>query len=322
MRLALVLSSALALLPASAGAHRIDLDGGRHTLEPVVRGPLAVLPVVADRIGEAPDVVTFDEASKAGTVRVEEVSQSGTVNRLVVTNRDRRPLLILAGEVVQGGKQDRILGQDTVLAPRERLEVQAFCVEHGRWNRQGNFENAGQAANAKVRFAAKSGDQSGVWAEVDKKLASTGATSATHTLRAATDKARGTTEQAIRELGAALDRLPARDRGRIVGYVASVAGKVVSVDTFAHPSLAARYRSKLLRSYVLEAEGTAASPTPAAPAAEEVAGLRRKLDAAKAGKQKDRRAGYVLESERGEEVVRTRVVGSKGEPLVDSIQTR
>ncbi len=322
MRLALVLSSALASWPASAGAHRIDLDGGRHTLEPVVRGPLAVLPVVADQIGPAPDVMTLDEASKAGTVKVEEVSQSGTVNRLVVTNRGRKPLLILAGEVVQGGKQDRILGQDTVLGPRERLEVQAFCVEHGRWNRQGSFENAGEAANAKVRFEAKSGNQSGVWAEVDKKLASTGATSETHTLRAATEKERGATEVARRELAAALDRLPARDRSRIVGYVASVSGKVVSVDTFAHPSLAARYRSKLLRSYVLEAAGTAASLRPAAPAADEVAGLRRKLDAAKPAGQKDKRAGYLLESERGDDLVRSRVVGAHGEPLVDSIQTR
>lgn len=322
MRLALVLSSVLSLLPTLAGGHRIDLDGGRHTLEPVVRGPLAVLPVVADQIGPAPDVMTFDEASKAGLVKVEEVSQSGTVNRLAVTNRGRKPLLILAGEVVQGGKQDRILGQDTVLAPRERLEVQAFCVEHGRWTHQGKFENAGEAANAKVRFEAKSGNQAGVWAEVDKKLASTGAANPTSTLRAATEKGKGSTDEAVRELGAALDRLPARDRGRIVGYVAAVAGKVVSVDTFSHPSLAARYRSKLLRSYVLEAAGTAASAKPAAPAAAEVADLRRKLDAAKAGKQKDKRAGYMLESERGDEVVRSRVLGSKGEPLVDSIQTK
>src|SRR5262245_7593168 len=104
--------------------HRIDLDGGRQTLPPIVHGPLAVLPVVSEHISAAPDVATFDEASKAGVVHVAEVSQSGTVNRLRVKNRGKRPVLILAGEVVQGGKQDRILGQDTVINGGEELEVQ------------------------------------------------------------------------------------------------------------------------------------------------------------------------------------------------------
>ena len=61
-------------------------------------------------------------------------SSGAQVNQLVLMNRGKRPLLLLAGEVVSGGKQDRIIGKDRIVpigaAP---LPLDVFCVEHGRW---------------------------------------------------------------------------------------------------------------------------------------------------------------------------------------------
>ena len=39
----------------------------------------------------------------------------------------------MAGEVVKGGKQDRVIAQDVVLAPGETIDLNAFCVEKNRW---------------------------------------------------------------------------------------------------------------------------------------------------------------------------------------------
>ena len=41
--------------------------------------------------------------------------------------------LVLAGEVVIGGKQDRVLTEDIVLAASETQQVAVNCVEQGRW---------------------------------------------------------------------------------------------------------------------------------------------------------------------------------------------
>ena len=37
------------------------------------------------------------------------------MNQLVLINRGKKPLVLLAGEVVSGGKQDRIIGKDRIV---------------------------------------------------------------------------------------------------------------------------------------------------------------------------------------------------------------
>jgi ARG and Rhodanese-Phosphatase-superfamily-associated Protein domain len=91
------------------------------------------------------------------------------VNQLVLVNRGKRPLLLLAGEVVSGGKQDRIIGKDRIVpigsAP---LPLDVFCVEHGRWTGDSmNFSAAETMVHPTVREqAAVKQDQSQVWAAV------------------------------------------------------------------------------------------------------------------------------------------------------------
>ncbi len=43
-------------------------------------------------------------------------------------------ILLMAGEVVKGGKQDRVIVADTILRPHQMLDVAVNCVEAGRWN--------------------------------------------------------------------------------------------------------------------------------------------------------------------------------------------
>ena len=56
------------------------------------------------------------------------------VNRLVLVNNSKRPLLLLAGEIVTGGKQDRVIGKDRIVpAESDPMDLSVFCVEPGRW---------------------------------------------------------------------------------------------------------------------------------------------------------------------------------------------
>jgi hypothetical protein len=41
--------------------------------------------------------------------------ESAQVNKLVLINNSKRPLLLLAGEIVTGGKQDRVIGKDRIV---------------------------------------------------------------------------------------------------------------------------------------------------------------------------------------------------------------
>ena len=80
----------------------------------------------------------------------EPIDEQGPVNSLTLANRAKLPLFLLSGEVVIGGKQDRIIGKNTVVAPRTTETVPVFCVEHGRWSgrKAANDRSRGQKFRA------------------------------------------------------------------------------------------------------------------------------------------------------------------------------
>ena len=98
------------------------------------------------------------------------------VNRLVLINRGKKPVILLAGEIVSGGKQDRIVGKDRIVpvggAP---LPLDVFCVEEGRWTGgSAKFAAANTMVHPSVREkAAVDADQTKVWAAVRSGTVST-----------------------------------------------------------------------------------------------------------------------------------------------------
>jgi hypothetical protein len=109
-----------------------------RVLAPIVSGNLILFPVVrADgkSTTETP-FITLDEGLKSGDVEVTEAGRArglvrrrgggdaqnsyrgDEVNTLVLVNHSKRPLLLLAGEVVTGGKQDRIVAKDRIVPAR------------------------------------------------------------------------------------------------------------------------------------------------------------------------------------------------------------
>src|SRR5690606_1035393 len=57
------------------------------------------------------------------------------VNELKIENAGEKEVFIQAGDIVKGGRQDRVLTVSLVLPPRSGpVPVAAFCVEAGRWS--------------------------------------------------------------------------------------------------------------------------------------------------------------------------------------------
>src|ERR1017187_3160356 len=56
------------------------------------------------------------------------------VNQLVLVNNSKQPLVLLAGEIVTGGKQDRVIAKDRIVqAGGDPVDLSVFCIEPGRW---------------------------------------------------------------------------------------------------------------------------------------------------------------------------------------------
>src|SRR5579864_906843 len=169
---------------ASSGQGTLPQSGWR--LAPAVTYEnLTIFPVVAAQDADTSEFATLDEALASGDALVTEqgsymrrtrdgsvapiYSSGPQVNQLVLINRGKRPLILLAGEVVSGGKQDRIIAKDRIVpvgaAP---LPLDVFCVEHGRWTGGSDKFSAGNLmVHPSVREqAAVEQNQSQVWAAV------------------------------------------------------------------------------------------------------------------------------------------------------------
>ncbi len=232
------------------------LGADAQLLPPIQFRQLAVFPVVRKVASAKSDTqyLTLSEGVQKKLVKVSEDGAGGNVNQVQVANQSDRPLLLLGGEVILGGQQDRILGKDTVVPAHEHMAVQVFCVEHGRWNGQREFSSAGGFADGKLRVRAKfKSDQQAVWAEVAKKNSALNVSPSTGTYRNLAVGAEG--EKAKKpyrdHLAAELGKLA--EQKNLVGLVAAVNGRIISVDIFANPSLFAAYRDKLMDSIVMGA---------------------------------------------------------------------
>src|SRR5262245_6069931 len=82
-----------------------------------------------------PVPLTLKEALLKGGL---DVHETGNVNQLFVANRSDEEVFIQAGDIVKGGRQDRVLTVSLVVPPKSgRVPIGAYCVEQGRWSARG-----------------------------------------------------------------------------------------------------------------------------------------------------------------------------------------
>jgi hypothetical protein len=140
--------------------------------------------------GAALAVATLEEARGRGDLLITEREQA-TVPELVVENRGKAYVLLLAGEILLGGKQNRVLTEDLLLPPLSGpRSIGVYCVEQGRWaGRTQEFDARGSFAAPGLRSKVlEQAGQEHVWAEVDQYARRAAAPSATGSYQAIYDK--------------------------------------------------------------------------------------------------------------------------------------
>jgi hypothetical protein len=208
------------------------------------------------------DVATLDEARARGDLVIAEREQA-RVPDLIVDNRGKGHVLLLAGEILIGGKQNRVLSEDILLPPLSGPRaLGVYCVEQGRWDgRRREFDSRGSFAPPAVRseIIARR-DQSSVWTAVSRSVQAAQAPSPTGSLQMMYDKRE--VRDHVEDVERGLDqRAPAGVLGAAVFTGTTLAG----VDVFLDPSLFAREWPKLLRAYAVDLYGQKeAKPTPEA----------------------------------------------------------
>jgi len=294
----LILTIVAVLLAVPGFQAPVPLPAGQipskyKALEPITEGNLTVFPVVAAETYDTSGFLTLDEGMRRGEVVITEAGRAGLirprpnqphpelliappgdgaeVNRLLLVNQSDRPLILLAGEIVTGGKQDRVVAKDRIVAPHSQpMDLSVFCVEPGRWTPRGEFisKDTPLAQPSVRREVMVDRNQESVWASVGRALsgAVAGAPApAAAQLRASSSYAHGMENEAVqaklRQFTAPIERdyskLESQLRAqKAVGVVAAVNGQIIWADIFASPELFNQYWPKLVQSYAAEAMTT------------------------------------------------------------------
>ena len=248
---------------------------GAQVSGPVAHDNLAVYFVHGSAAQRAVPM-SLEEALAKGRVKV---SETGNVNALTVENVGDDEVFVQAGDIVKGGRQDRVLSVDLLLPPRSgRVFIPAFCVEPGRWSARGQEDPrqfststaampsheaklaiqsyvAGAAVLGRADVAAR---QTEIWANVretqEQLSRSVGtpvaATASPSSLQLSLENAKLREAQAayfdaLRSAGESADD--------IVGYVFAINGKITGGDVYASSALFRKMWRKLLIANITEA---------------------------------------------------------------------
>ena len=228
------------------------------TLEPrdVARhASLTVLWLAGQGPASAIRTSTLDEARAAGVLEIREQDRAN-VPTLVVENRGDTHVLMLAGEILLGGKQDRVVMEDVLLPPKSGARsVSVYCVEAGRWQGASrNFDTKAMVAAPALRSQVmQRAPQARVWAEVDRYTRSAPSAAAPapptgSSYRSALEHPEVRRQLQETERAPELHAAPAT-RGAAVFIGARFGG----IDAFEDTALFGREWPKLLRAYAVDA---------------------------------------------------------------------
>ena len=222
--------------------------------------------------------ITLNEALEQKAIVVHETSN---VNLLAVENTsDRYDIFLQSGDIIKGGRQDRLISIDLIVPPKSgRIPITSFCVESGRWHQRGqesaaHFSMNTAQAGRDIKLAANSGGlgmaggmgggragvggQSEVWSKVADAQRKLGRSLD----KTVTSKDSPTSYQLTLEDKAVLEKLAAfekvlagvlKDQPDVIGIAYAVNGRVEGAEVFGCSSLCSKQWNKLLKSCAVDA---------------------------------------------------------------------
>lgn len=223
-------------------------------------GCIDLVPLIARGTMVLPELDLLEDALRAGSTEITEVSERGVVGEVLVKHAKsaRAPLLLLDGEEIVGAKQNRTFNGSFIVEPGSEVRIPVCCVEKGRWRHEGDGKFASESRTVvtsvraeKVRGTAKtlvgtgsySSDQASVWTSVSKYSEMTRISSRTESL-SETMVAR---VAEIRSQISAIEIHPGQ-----IGLAAVANGRMLGADIVGSPALYRRVHRKIALGFAAE----------------------------------------------------------------------
>jgi hypothetical protein len=214
------------------------------------KGGSGLAPMLIDN----PDIISLSQAINQGLATISERGTASTenVHWLRINNQSDKSIFINSGEMISGGRQDRMVTKDTILVPTKRDQyIPVMCVEEGRWSDREKKFAYNDFANIhlrKVLDVAK--NQVLIWNEIDNQLQSGDIKNTTmaYLARKSDKKFMEVDDDYFRFFK---QKFKSSD-STIVGFVCVSGNKIIGSDIFASRNLFYSQLEPLLRGYIDE----------------------------------------------------------------------
>jgi hypothetical protein len=194
------------------------------------------------------------------------VYETGTVGELLIENLGDLDVFIQAGDILKGGRQDRVIGVDFILGKRSgRVPIPTFCVEQSRWHRRGNESAVAFSASPSylssksVKLGTKvSASQAQVWSSVasEQQKLSKAVDSDVAAQESASSYQLTLEHKKVQErIKSCVETLhkEAANQKDTVGFVFAIGDELNSADVYANHDLFLQLWDKLLNAAATEA---------------------------------------------------------------------
>ena len=201
------------------------------------------------------NLYSLGEAVSKGYVSISERGTASTdnVHWLIIENHSRKNIFISSGEIIAGGRQDRMISRDTILlASQQKMQVPVMCVEEGRWSEKEKKFVYQEMANLHLRRTLdRSKNQVMIWREIYDQLDKDKVkNSSLAYISRKEDKKYLAAEQDYWKF---FDQKFRKSDSTIVGIVCMSGKNVIGCDVFASTSLFESEWPALMMGYIQEA---------------------------------------------------------------------
>ena len=226
----------------------INLNPNIELLKPQVHKNIAVIPLKTEH--PYIDILTLKKGLELGLVNVKECSHS-QVNTVIVENNSVTPLILIDGDEIVGGDQNRIVNSTVLIDAKSEMNIPVSCSEKNRWAFKSEFKQSNYIANYKTRVAKEYASRTSnhfqdvIWSSIDELESENSFKSPTAAMEESYENLKVNHKKIISEFTIEDNQ---------TGALIIINGEIKGFELFFNSEMYKEFHEKILKSYLIDAE--------------------------------------------------------------------
>lgn len=217
-------------------------------LKPQVHENLAIIPLKTKK--SYIDLLTLKKGIELELVEVKECETS-QVNTIIVKNKAVTPLILIDGEEIVGGDQNRIVNSTILVNAKSEMKIPVSCTEKGRWAYKSEFKQSNYIANYNTRRAkeyasrTKQSYQNIIWSSINALEVENNYASPTCAMEESYEHLKIDHSKIIKEFNIESEQN---------GVLIIVNGEIKGFEIFLNSEIYREFHEKILKSYLIDSK--------------------------------------------------------------------